>query len=353
MSQGQVPQVPEAEQADKGQAQGRRRAARGERGGLTWLWVMLAFLAGLLAPAIGCGALTFATGLGLSAFSLAAPSGGGASGLGSGPAVGVIRAEGTIAAGEAGPFESGVAAADTIVKLIEQAGEDDSIEAVVLRVDSPGGSAAASAEIHHALSELDKPVVVSMGSMAASGGYYISAPADYIYATPHTLTGSIGVISEFINVDDLLAEYGVDVVVITSGGMKDFGSPFRDMTEEERLYWQETTDEIFDVFVQVVAEGRGMDEDEVRALADGRVYTGLQALDLGLVDEIGYFDDAVDKAAELGGIEGEPRVVELQPEEDFWSALASLESHADQLQQLGDILGWMMVPRLEFRHVGP
>ena len=147
-----------------------------------------------------------------------------------------------------------------------------------------------------------------MGSLAASGGYYISAPADYIYATPNTLTGSIGVISQFVVAKDLLDDVGIDVVVITAGDVKDFGSFHRDMTPEEREYWQTLINQTHEDFIEVVAGGRGMDVEAVRQLADGRVFRGEEAVGLGLVDEVGYFEDAVQKAADLAGIEGTPNI---------------------------------------------
>jgi protease-4 len=210
----------------------------------------------------------------------------------------------------------------------------------------------ASDEIYHALEQLDKPVVVSMGSLAASGGYYISADADYIYATPHTLTGSIGVISQFVTAEELLDDVGVEIVVIAAGESKDFGSVSRDMTEDEQAYWQALIDETHDAFIQIVADGRGMSVQEVREFADGRVFTGQQALELGLVDEVGYFEDAIQKAATLGGISGDPRIYELTPDISLFDSLYGIQAGQQPAVSL-ETLRTLAMPTFEFRMVSP
>jgi len=188
--------------------------------------------------------------------------------------------------------------------------KDDSVKAVVLRVETPGGGIAPSQEIHDEVRRTAeaKPVVVSMGAVAASGGYYISAPATKIVANPGTATGSIGVIIQFQEVHALFNKLGLRTQVVKSGPLKDAGSPFREMTDEERAVFQSLIDDLFQQFVDAVAEGRGMDREAVLALADGRVYSGRQALNLGLVDRLGGFWDAVEWARELGGLSGEPRL---------------------------------------------
>ncbi len=197
----------------------------------------------------------------------------------------------------------------TVEALRELAAEDE-VKAVILRVDSPGGVIAPSQEIHDEVRRTAgrKPVVVSMGALAASGGYYVSAPATRIVANPGTATGSIGVIAQFKDFHVLFDKLGLRSEVVKSGPFKDSGSPFREMTEQERAVFQGLIDDLFDQFVSAVAEGRGMDAEEVRDLADGRVYSGRQALGLGLVDELGGFWDAVRVAGELGDIEGEPKL---------------------------------------------
>src|SRR5690625_137211 len=183
------------------------------------------------------------------------------------------------------------------LKKIEQAGEDPTIEAIILKVNSPGGAVGATAQIHRKFVELqekyEKPIYVSMGATAASGGYYVAAPSDKIFAEPSTITGSIGVIMESINYSELAENYGVHFNTIKSGKHKDIMSPNREMTSEERDILQSMIDEMYDDFVQVIVDGRQMDEEEVRKIGDGRVYTGRQAQEVGLVDEVGNFEDAL------------------------------------------------------------
>ncbi|MFM8552941.1 MAG: signal peptide peptidase SppA [Nitrospiraceae bacterium] len=192
--------------------------------------------------------------------------------------------------------------------------ESPSVKAIVLRIDSPGGGVVPSQEIHDAVkrvrSEHSKAVVASMGTVAASGGYYIAAATDRIMANPGTLTGSIGVIMELANFEGLMKKIGVESVVVKSGEHKDLGSPFRKMKEEDRLILQSVMDDVHSQFIEAVAEGRSMDQRDVRLLADGRVFTGRQAKAAKLVDELGDLNDAIKLAAEMAGIEGEPKVVE-------------------------------------------
>ncbi len=192
--------------------------------------------------------------------------------------------------------------------------ESPSVKAIVLRIDSPGGGVVPSQEIHDAVkrvrSEHSKAVVASMGTVAASGGYYIAAATDRIMANPGTLTGSIGVIMELANFEGLMKKIGVESVVVKSGEHKDIGSPFRKMKEEDRLILQSVMDDVHSQFIEAVAEGRSMDQRDVRLLADGRVFTGRQAKAAKLVDELGDLNDAIKLAAEMAGIEGEPKVVE-------------------------------------------
>jgi len=193
---------------------------------------------------------------------------------------------------------------------LRQAAEDSSVKAVVLRINSPGGSAAASQAIYKEIQRLTehKPVVVSMGDVAASGGYYVACPADAIFANPATITGSIGVIFETLNFYEFMEKYGLESETIKSGKYKDTGSPFRPMRPDERKLLKETLMGVYDQFVRDVAQARGMDETQVETLADGRIYTGEQALEAGLIDELGNFYDAVDEAAKRGRIEGRPKL---------------------------------------------
>jgi protease-4 len=192
-------------------------------------------------------------------------------------------------------------------------GTSSSVKAVVLRVNSPGGGVAPSQEIYEAIkkfrAESKKRVVVSMASVAASGGYYIACGADRIFANPGSITGSIGVIAEWYNYGGLLRWAKMEPVVIKSGEMKDAGSPTRPLTEAEKAYFQSLIDSMYGQFVTAVVSGRKMDEAVVRKLADGRVFTGQEALRNGLIDEIGTLQDAVAAAAKMAQISGEPRIV--------------------------------------------
>lgn len=216
-----------------------------------------------------------------------------------GKKVGVIKVEGLI-------MES-----MDVVDQIHRFRDEGSVTAVVVRVDSPGGTVGASQEIYTELAKLavDKPVVVSMGSVAASGGYYISCPATVIYANPGTITGSIGVVMEVANLEGLFEWMKIKNYVIKSGEWKDIGSPYREMTREERKYLQDFVDSLHVQFEEAVAAGRDLPLEKVQELADGRIYNGEAARELGLVDEIGTLWDAIDEAGRKGGIEGKPRVI--------------------------------------------
>ncbi len=185
----------------------------------------------------------------------------------------------------------------TFLNQLEYAAQDPLVAGIILRVNTPGGGVVESAEIYdkivQAQEEYGKPVFISMGNMAASGGYYISAPAEKIIASPQTITGSIGVIMESINVAGLAEKYGVKINTIKSGPYKDIMSATREMTDEERAILQALIDESYDEFVRIIAEGRDMSVEEVRALADGRIYSGKQALELNLVDELGSLEDTI------------------------------------------------------------
>ncbi|MBS4199986.1 signal peptide peptidase SppA [Bacillus sp. FJAT-49732] len=185
------------------------------------------------------------------------------------------------------------------MKKLNTVKDDKNIKAIVLRVNSPGGGTNESAEIHHKLVEIKeetkKPIYVSMGAMAASGGYYISAPADKIFASPETLTGSLGVIMQGVNISDLAEKYGVDFMTIKSGPYKDIMSSYRHMTKEEEDILQSMLTNSYDQFVKIIAEGRGMTEDQVRKLADGRIYDGRQAKEVGLIDDFGYQEDVIEQ----------------------------------------------------------
>ncbi|MBM3471719.1 MAG: signal peptide peptidase SppA [Armatimonadetes bacterium] len=230
-----------------------------------------------------------------------------------GDTIGVISVEGIITGGGSiSPFFGATAGSDNITALFREAAKDDVVKAIVLRIDSPGGSAAASQEIYEAVEDYrqrtGKPVVASMSDVAASGGYYVAAPCSKIVALPATLTGSIGVIFETLEYHELLKKVGVKGNTMTSGPHKDMGSPFRAMTGEERKLFEAMIEDVYDQFVTAVADGRKMDKAKVKKLADGRVYTGRQAKEIGLVDELGSFRGAIKIAAEMARIEKEPTV---------------------------------------------
>lgn len=221
---------------------------------------------------------------------------------------------------------------DFAVEELKKAQEDPLVKGVILRVNSPGGSVYASEKIANqikALKEAKKPVYTVMEEMAASGGYYISAPTDRIYASNETWTGSIGVIIQSKSLQGLFEKYGIKEQNITTGKMKDAGSVGRDMNDEEKAYFQGLVDSAFDRFVQIVAEGRGLSEREVRKIADGRVYDGSQALNIGLVDKIGDLDLAISEMASENGL-NDPMVIENN---DVMSSFNSLFSKAMDLKK--------------------
>ena len=246
-----------------------------------------------------------------------------------GEAIGVIYVEGVItgARGEGSIFGTGVASGPSLMEQLREAGEDDGVKAVLLRINSPGGSAAASQEVGNEIDRLrkqGKTVVASMGDVAASGGYWIAAKADKIIADPATMTGSIGVIMETQNMQELFDKIGITPETIKSGPHKDMGSPNRPLTPEERAIMQQMVDDIYQQFVDVVAEGRKMKREKVLELADGRIFTGRQAKEQGLVDELGNYYDAVKLTGDLAGIEGEPVIREFgytSPFEKFLSGV--------------------------------
>jgi protease-4 len=202
----------------------------------------------------------------------------------------------------------------TTISELKRFSENPSVKAIVIRIDSPGGGVVPSQEIYNAVKQVrskhNKAVIASMGSVAASGGYYIAAATDRIVANPGTLTGSIGVIMETANVEGLLQKIGVEGVVIKSGKYKDVGSPLRKMSADERGLLQGVMDDVHKQFIEAVAEGRSLELRAAQALADGRIFTGRQAKEAKLVDELGDLEDAIQLAAEVVGIEGEPKVIE-------------------------------------------
>ena len=220
------------------------------------------------------------------------------------------------------------------IEEIHQYLEDGGVKAIVLRIDSPGGGVGPSQEIHREVlkAKQQKKVVVSMGSVAASGGYYIACASDLIVANPGTITGSIGVVMEFTNLEELLKKIGVKGVVIKSGEYKDIGSPFREMTVDERKIMQNVIDNVNQQFIQAVAEGRKLDRNKVAGIADGRIFTGEQAQRLGLIDRIGNLQDAIDITARMVGIEGKPTILYPRQKFSLWDLL--MQEIASAIQKI-------------------
>ncbi len=211
-----------------------------------------------------------------------------------------------------------IVTSQNIVRQFKRYRENVGVRAIVFRIESPGGGVAPSQEIYEEVKktrEYGKPVVVSMGSVAASGGYYAALGADRIVANPGTITGSIGVISQFMHVNDLLEKIGVSSTTIKSGKLKDSGSPFRAMDAADKKYFQEMIDDVHDQFISAVAEERKLPKESVRKLADGRVYTGRKAYQLHLIDTLGTYQDAIMIAAELAGIDRSPKIIKEKKKE--------------------------------------
>ncbi len=222
------------------------------------------------------------------------------SGFSLGKTVALVEIEGVLLSGK------------KVISELEAYRKAESVGAVVIRIDSPGGGAVAAHEIYEQVQRLtrdEKPVVVSMGNVAASGGYYIACAADKILANPATITGSIGVIMEFPIVEELFRKVGVRFETIKSGKYKDTGSPMREVTDDEREILVGIVEDTWEQFVRVVTEARDLPIEDVIDIADGRIITGRRAKELGLIDELGTLHDAIVLAAELAGIKGEPKVI--------------------------------------------
>ncbi|MFO7832186.1 MAG: signal peptide peptidase SppA [Desulfuromonadaceae bacterium] len=240
-----------------------------------------------------------------------------------------------------------ITASKKIIEDLKTFERDESVKAIVLRVDSPGGGVGPAQEIYAAVKALkSKPVIISMGSVAASGGYYIAAPASHVFANPGTITGSIGVLMEFPDIEALLEKIGLNRRVIKSGEFKDIGSPVREITPDEQRLLQELIDDVYMQFVEAVANGRNLDIDRVKELADGRIFSGRQAKEFGLVDELGGLQSAIEYSARRVGITDEPNVVYPKPEPISIIDLilkrttASLEQYLHQGEQAQLLMLW-------------
>ncbi len=319
----------------------------------TALWVLMALVVGFILPVCACSFILFMGFVGIGAA--------GSTGFQDvtmntalSESVALVHVDGTIVNGSADEFAAGSAISGVVISHLEAAANDPLIKAIVLRVDSPGGTVTGSAQIHEVVAQLEKPVVVSMESLAASGGYYVSAPADYIFARPDTWTGSIGVITQFINAEGFMQEHGIEATTITSGENKAFGGLFRGLTPEQEEIMQTLVDESFDGFVQVIVDGRGLSREDVLALADGRIYSGQQALENGLVDELGNLDAALNKAADLGGIRDSYDVIEYEQLPNFQQLLLGFSSKMLQGEsmRLKAEIDYLTTPKLEYRFIG-
>jgi len=248
-----------------------------------------------------------------------------------------------------------------IVDEITDLRKDDQIKAILIRVESPGGGVGPSQEIYQEIqrTKASKPVVVSMGSLAASGGYYISAAATKIVANPGTITGSIGVIVEFLRFQRLMEKIGLELDVVKMGEFKDMGSPHRPLTDNEKDMLLKVLEDIHGQFVKDVAKGRGIEEEKVKQIADGRIFSGKEAKELGLVDELGNLQDAIEITKELAGIKGEPQIVMPKKKkrllglffEDMTqkiiTTLYKLKQEASALNSYGNFMPLFILPPLK------
>jgi len=315
------------------------------------LWIVVSMSLGFLLPVCACGFFMVVGLAGLGSADLSDTT----FDTATGPAIAIVRVEGTIIGTDDTNYLNG-AGSGTVISELRSAEANDDVKAILLRVDSPGGTVTGSAQIHEVIeSEITKPVIVSMASVAASGGYYVSAPADYIFARPDTITGSLGVILTLFNASELLDDIGVDVIAVTSGPNKSLGSAFSELTDPQREILEVSVQESYDESVRIIVTGRGLDDAKVREIADGRTYSGRQALEIGLIDELGNLQQALDKAADLGGIAGDDyRIIEYdrQPSiEDFLVGLNS-QLNSSETERALETLSQVTTPVLEYRYVG-
>jgi protease-4 len=227
------------------------------------------------------------------------------------PAIGILEVEG------------GIMSAEPYLDTIKSFEENDTVKAVIVRINSPGGVVGPSQEVYSEILKLKKkkPVIASMSAVGASGAYYIACACDKIYSMPGTMTGSIGVLMEFVDVSSGLDKLGIKAGSITSGKLKDAGSPFRPMNPDERAYFESVVKDVQEQFVEAVSKSRKIPAEKVREYADGRIYTGRQAMKIGLVDKIGGLEDAIDDMKVKAGITGEPRLIWPREERGFFKTL--------------------------------
>jgi protease IV len=320
-----APTVP-APQAEAGPSSPGPSSADAPRKHRAWLWVLVIAL-GLSAIIGSCAWATWLL------------VGGETDGLILGNGIAVIPIDGAIAG--TGSAAGGIVTPEGFLDKLNQAEDDAGVKAIVLRVDSPGGTVAASEEIAAYVKAAKKPVVVSVGDVGASGAYMVSSQADRIIALPGSAVGSIGVITEIPNVNGLLEKLGIQFVTITAGEYKGAGSPFSALTATETALIQSSVDEVYGQFIDIVAEGRSMKRSEVESLATGWAWSGAQAKTLGLVDELGTYDDALKVAAKLGGIEGDYKVVRYDEArfDTLLNTLLGIENQLGNLNAAGKLSG--------------
>lgn len=266
--------------------------------------------------------------------------------------IAVVNVQGEIVSGSEGFLGSAEATSGNLISQLEQARNDDAVSAVVLRLNTPGGSVVASDEIAREIAEVrrsGKAVVASMDEVAASGGYFVATGANSIVANPSTITGSIGVIMVLLNLEGAAGKLGVEPIVVKAGRLKDIGSPFRDMTPGERRIFQRLLDEAHVRFMNVVSQGRQMPMRRVRGIADGRILSGEQAREAGLVDRLGTFDDAVAEARRLERL-SEASVVEYERPfsfSDFFIGVTRIRNPRQEVERSFGVTG----PRLAYLYI--
>ncbi len=302
-----------------------------QRSSSAWRWFVGIMLVLILATFACCG-LSFA--------SLGAQSGLGGD-VALGESIAVIHIDGVIAG--TGSAVNGVITPEDVLYQLDQALSDDNVKAILLRIDSPGGTVAASQEIamEVAYAAEEKPVIASVGDVGASGAYMVASQCDEIIALPTSAVGSIGVITEIPNVAGLLDKLGVQFTVLTAGKYKDAGSPYRSLTPTETTLIQQEVDNAYEEFITIVAEGRDLPEEKVREMATGWAYSAREGEKLGLVDTLGTYNDAVDRAAELGGIDGDPGIVTYDTTGygDLLSTLLGVKSSLDRIGSIAPDMG--------------
>ncbi len=256
-----------------------------------------------------------------------------------GDGVALIEVQGVLTASDGGGIFDYGCSADMLVEQLHRARKDDRVKAVLLRIDSPGGTPAAAEEVYTEIRRIrdEKPVVVSIGDMGASAAYFIASATDYIMASPDSDVGSIGVIVQIANLEELNRKIGVEYTIITEGEYKDIGSPYRPVTPQEHAIIAGQMKVAYDNLINGIAEGREMEEARVRELATGQTWPGVQALELGLIDGLGNYRDAVEKAGRMGGIEGDVYLIDMSGGSSFSlfsELLSAMKEIANSMEML-------------------